>query len=338
MALSMKEFIKHLVEYIDEAAGQPVQVRPAPDAFQKLPVYIGQMLDIFGANLFDRPCHLLVFKTAEIPSPAEVAKLYDLVRETLKGLVIFVFPGMKSYERRRLVQRRVPFIVPRHQIYLPLALIDLRESTRTRLQGPGNSIEPLSGFAQTTLLYYLQKRGGADWPLNQWAQTLSTSAMNLSRVCKELAAAGLCKPERKGRKVILRLNSDRRALWSSACSRLRTPVMRVSPVRIADEHSIPLFDSGMTALARLTMIAEDALPVRAISEVAYRAARQEQKIEEQPFAEAGLTMLERWRYSPALLSPDGRMVDRLSLYLSLRDNPDERVHGALEEMLEGVQW
>ena len=33
-----------------------------------------------------------------------------------------------------------------------------------------------------------------------------------------------------------------------------------------------------------------------------------------------------------------RGVDRLSLYLSLRDDPDERVQGALEDMLEGVKW
>ena len=32
------------------------------------------------------------------------------------------------------------------------------------------------------------------------------------------------------------------------------------------------------------------------------------------------------------------MVDRLSLYLSLKENKDERVEAVLEEMMKGLQW
>jgi len=31
-------------------------------------------------------------------------------------------------------------------------------------------------------------------------------------------------------------------------------------------------------------------------------------------------------------------VDRLSLYLSLKGHPDERVEGALHDLLEAVSW
>lgn len=46
-------------------------------------------------------------------------------------------------------------------------------------------------------------------------------------------------------------------------------------------------------------------------------------------------IFQEWHYPPALLSKDGRTVDRLSLYLSLRDTKDERLEGALKQALEG---
>lgn len=334
----MKDILHPLVEYIDEISGEIVKVRPAPEASRHLPVYIGQLYDLFNTDLLGRSYHLLVSKKGDPSSPTEVSGHFEAARKGLGADVVFVFPRLKSFERRRLVQHRIPFIVPRQQMYLPMALIDLRESTRSRLQGPDRFPETLSVSAQVLLLYYLQKHEVADWPLNQWAEALPYSAMTISRTCKELAAAGLCEAERRGRKVILRLNPDRRALWEKARSHMRSPVVRTTPVRILPGYNLHLFDSGLTALSRLTLIAADSQPVRAISDHAYRAALEERRIEEQPYADSGLTMLERWRYAPSLLSGDGQMADRLSLYLSLRNDPNERVQGALEDLLEGVKW
>ena len=39
----------------------------------------------------------------------------------------------------------------------------------------------------------------------------------------------------------------------------------------------------------------------------------------------------------SLLAEDGAL-DRLSLYLSMRGDPDERVQAALNDMLEAVKW
>ena len=49
-------------------------------------------------------------------------------------------------------------------------------------------------------------------------------------------------------------------------------------------------------------------------------------------------VMERWHYAPGLLSSDGQAVDQLSLYLSLQHDPDERVQGALKELLETMVW
>lgn len=47
--------------------------------------------------------------------------------------------------------------------------------------------------------------------------------------------------------------------------------------------------------------------------------------------------LELWKYPPELFATDGK-VDILSLYCSLKANPDERVEGELESLLEEITW
>ena len=48
--------------------------------------------------------------------------------------------------------------------------------------------------------------------------------------------------------------------------------------------------------------------------------------------EFGEHVVEVWRYDPKLLGENG-MVDRLSLYLSLRDTEDERVRKEVKKLI-----
>ena len=47
--------------------------------------------------------------------------------------------------------------------------------------------------------------------------------------------------------------------------------------------------------------------------------------------------LEEWKYSPKLFARDGK-VDPISLYCTLRDDPDERIQGELEQVVENIKW
>ncbi len=60
-------------------------------------------------------------------------------------------------------------------------------------------------------------------------------------------------------------------------------------------------------------------------------------VDEQQNREKDSLVIEKWRYRPKVLTHD-QAVDRLSLYLALRDEHDERIEVALGELLEGVKW
>ena len=47
--------------------------------------------------------------------------------------------------------------------------------------------------------------------------------------------------------------------------------------------------------------------------------------------------VEVWKYSPALLSENG-IVDKLSLYLCMKDSDDERVQLECDTLIKGMKW
>lgn len=51
----------------------------------------------------------------------------------------------------------------------------------------------------------------------------------------------------------------------------------------------------------------------------------------------GDNRIEVWLYNPVTLS-ENKNVDKLSLYLSLKHDEDERVKGALEDIINEIQW
>ena len=95
--------------------------------------------------------------------------------------------------------------------------------------------------------------------------------------------------------------------------------------------------AGLSALATYSALADPTVPVVALDRVTAKCLLDARGVQELPTADEADLEVELWSYKPGMLS-EGPAVDRLSLYLSLRDDTDERVHSALDEMMRGVTW
>ena len=94
--------------------------------------------------------------------------------------VVYVTTTLASYERKRLVQQKVPFIVPGNQLYLPELAIDLREYFRRRSVPPTNGFSPSTQAMLITAL--LRAPWSAAWQPSQAATTLrDTEGLQRSR-------------------------------------------------------------------------------------------------------------------------------------------------------------
>ena len=96
-------------------------------------------------------------------------------------------------------------------------------------------------------------------------------------------------------------------------------------------------EAGISALARYSMIDEPRYPEMAVSQEELKQTSEKKNFKESTYADQDSVKLEIWQYSPGRIT-DKPYVDPLSLYLSLKDSNDERIQGALNEMMEQLPW
>ena len=321
-------------EYLRDTLGIVARVRPWAGA-GKLPYFLQDAFELRELKLLDRTILLAIDRQANKPALANVRGQLDKLRALAGHPVVYVTGALASYERKRLIEQKVPFIVPGNQLYLPDLGIDLREYFRQRPQLPDTALSPATQAMLITAL--LRKTWQADWQPAEVVTELGYTPMTLSRAVKELTTAGIATPHNEGR--ARRLNMERSAAetWEHAKPLLRNPVKRrvwALPIPKLKPPHVRL--AGLSALARFSMLTEPQWPVYAVSPAQWIAATQ-----------AGLATLpeqhpsscewQLWRYNPALV-PDSATVDPLSLTLSLQDEADERVQLALGELKERFPW
>ena len=91
------------------------------------------------------------------------------------------------------------------------------------------------------------------------------------------------------------------------------------------------YNAELDAMGYYTMLAEPSTPHMAIDKVTARRNKVQLN------KEYGNTIVEIWKYSPSLLSGNG-VVDRLSLYLCMKDNSDERIQIESDTLIDDMKW
>jgi HPt (histidine-containing phosphotransfer) domain-containing protein len=278
--------------------------------------------------------HRLVGPAGTIGFPTvghKAAELEDLLRTP----ELHPAEALASYERRHLIAMRVPFIVPGNQLFPPELGIDLRECFRGRAPTADAHVSPATQAVLIAIL--LRVPWQATWQPATVVTELGYTSMTLSRVVKELVATGLARVRNEGRARWVRMAYSAADTWERARPLLSSPISRlvwVTASPTARRSGVRL--AGLTALARVWMVADPPEPTCALSPAQWKAARQA-RVETLPSQMPGACEWQVWSYSPAL-APNSNTVDPLSPILSLRDEADERVQKALNELRGTFPW
>ncbi len=268
-------------------------------------------------------------------SPSAMAKHLNLLEERSGMRGVFVAEALEAFNRKRLIEHKVPFIVPGNQLYLPDLGIDFREQLRALKEKPPF----LSSTAQLLLLAYLLKIPSiTNWTATGLAQSLDSSKMTMSRAIDDLESHALVEALYNWREKQIRFTAEGKALWLKARPLLKTPVQkRIFLEDIgATQHGII---AGQEALSEKSMITPPDRYVLALTSKEWKNLQKFTTLRIVPrvFPQLAHFELEIWKYNPRLLGSNG-MVDPLSLYLSMADDKDERIEAALEQLLETVRW
>ena len=327
----MQTVLHELERYLHDALGVSVKTTPWSGVGQ-LPPVLRERYRFAKAELLGLRALLVIDANPEEQSPATVRKHLDMLHSKQPAELIYVRARVTAYNRKRLIEQKVPFIVPGNQMYLPMLAIDLREHFR-RIREEAPTFSPST---QVVVLHAMLRDAGQVLIPSEMAPLLGYSAMTMTRAFDELETAKLAEVTVRGRERCLRFIGDRREIWEKAQPFLRNPVSKRLFIRRINGAE-GATHAGLTALAHYSMLAPPAYTTYALSREEWKTLRQQHKIIEVPVQDPDVSEIEVWWYSPARFAEHG-MVDQLSLYLSLKADHDERTETALEEMMEKIEW
>lgn len=208
-------------------------------------------------------------------------------------------------------------------MFLPSLLLDIQPDREVGL----DLKETIPPFAQCLLLYHLQIEsivGATGYGLSD---KFGVSYATANKSLRWLVSKDLIKLEGTKTKTV-QIDISNRELWNKALPMLVSPIEQLYYTdAILEGQQI----SGVNALASYTMLNVE-------SRQSWAVTRKELKtlaiVTDKQFGENEIQV---WKYNPKILSTEG-VVDKLSLYLSLKDNEDERIQIELERLISEISF
>ncbi|ANT54418.1 hypothetical protein [Mesorhizobium amorphae] len=331
-AARLKALAQAAEVYVQHAFGRRLELTPIVPA--NVPHFVLDRYMLWEGLLDGRTLVLMAIREPRQGPTTDYLKHRDLVRRQLGvDLILLLLDHVPNAIRRQMVERQIGFIAPGAQLYVPEALLDLRERAPTAAIPASDQISPTT---QLVLLAVLQGVALEDEHLTDLAERLHVSIMSISRTLDELEALQLAKARHVGRQRRLHMLLGGHELWEAIQERLQSPVRKVRLVsgRI-ENHIAPL--AGESALAHYTMLAAPRVETRAVLSMHWMRLKERLALSPAAAFDDDRIEIQTWTYDPQILARDN-VIDRLSLYLSVRGSPDERVVQTAEQLLETFEW
>jgi len=322
--------VKNLEAYLRETLHMPIRLERWPEATM-LPTYLTGQYDFFDGTVGN--VHFLFLQSAEEPVPSAAKKHERALQQHWTGPVAFAFERITPRTRQRMVSEGLSFVVPGNQVYLPALGVNLRERYQTRVQ----TTDRLRPSAQVLFLHVLANRSPASGTPSGLARRLGYTAMAMGQALNQLEDAKLVNVHKEGRERLFELAGEPADLWLQAQPLLASPISRMRYLVGVAPSGRKGLAAGLSALATYSALAVPTVAAVALDRVKAKGLLDARGVQELPTVDEAELEVEVWSYEPGLLS-EGPAVDRLSLYLSLRDDTDERVQSALDEIMRGVTW
>ena len=260
---------------------------------------------------------LLVSKLSK-ETPLQYQRRAARLSAVLRTHIVFYFDRLDYYEKKRLLEKGVYYVAGENNAYLPTLLTT--PSTRRKAAGH------LSACGQYILLSQLQGKTVEGSTISSLAEWMPYTYVSIAKGVQNLEDLSLVASKKKpeGTKVIAFTKSGRE-LWEAAKPFMASPIKKTVFCDVLPSGKYPA--AGISALSSFSNLADDDTPT-----VAVYAGR----FKEVDFGGVngfdGRFKVEIWKYPP--IGEDA--VDKLSLYLSLEEDQDPRVHKEVEIMIESI--
>lgn len=260
---------------------------------------------------------LLVSKFSK-ETPLQYQRRAVRLSAALGVCIVFYFDHLDFYERKRLLEKGVYYVAGENNAYLPTLLT----TPASRRKAVGH----LSACGQYILLSQLQGRKVEGCTISALAEWMPYTYVSIAKGVQNLEDLSLVasRKDPDGTKVIAFTKSGWE-LWETAKPFMSSPVKKTVFCDALPSGHYPA--AGISALSSYSNLADDDTPTVAV----YAGHFKDVDFDGLNDFDGNFKM-EIWKYPP--IGED--VVDRLSLYLSLEEDQDPRVHKEIENMFESI--
>ncbi len=328
--------MEKLNQYIRESLGQNIHTRPFTDKEKSvLPYYITTLYNLYHAKFLGHELVLIELRST-MEGIQQIDTNIQMLNEKLGKGIVLVSEQIHPFQRKRLIEKGINFIIPGIHLYLPALLIDLKEIYAKPRKLKSNLVPS----AQCLLLYYiLNSTNDLDnLSLKRIAGKFNYTSMAISKAVDNLQQFQLCELLGTKEKHI-HFIGNRSDLWEKALPFMVNPVLKRVYTDIKPEKA--KLKAYTTALPEYSNMNPSKQNYFAIDRGSFLELEKRKQIKNLNNFE-GIICIEVWKYNPVVLKENfielNDAVDPLSLYLSLKNDNDERTQEALEKIIEKYIW
>ena len=295
-------------DYIHSFLNVKISLRSLSEETQKsLPYVLSANYSCFSTAIMDIKVVLCYPKDEKTITPSKVHHHLDMLAKLAQQPAILVLNDVPSYNIKRLIDQRVNFIINGKQMFVPSLMMDLRK-TPAKDKDIKEQIPPL---AQCMILYALQV-GFIQNTIIEISELFGVSYSTANRAVRWLQSKGFLFTGISKKVQFLCMGHE---LWDKALPYLTSPVEKTLTVDKVPKNSLLSGNSIVHINSETYALYKDAS--KKITEVS-----------------DGKYTIEIWKYDSMVLSKDKLRVDALSLYLSIRHNPNKQISSFADKLLE----
>ena len=319
-----------MLEQLKDAFGLDVQIEQAVQP-SGLPLYMTNDRMFFKVRIGQTDFLLIAVSEKDRFGVIALEKQLARYMRATNMPAAYTFSSLTKTQRDALVGRKLPFIVLPEQIYLPFLGISLSNNF---IREKTIDVDRFTPASQCLFLYFLYTARRNPVLKKDAARALGLTRTSITRASEQLKALGLITEASYWKEIRMTACAEGKEYYVAGEPYLINPVQK--KLTIKTDESLTWFYAGESALGKRTMLNEPEIPSVAIDKKQLSEASLIE-LDEKWETEKDLLHVEIWKYDPALFA-ENHVVDPVSMAVSLRDCPDERVQGELEEFMEAHLW
>lgn len=309
------------MDYITRVLG--IEVVYSDEKIKSVPNFIRARYRLQKVELDEKKA-VFLYPKMELEAASIIKKHIERIQETEEAPAVLILNQLTYRQKEYFLRDHIPFVVEGKQIYLPFMALYLQE------RGDGEKQrEAMLPSTQILLLYYIY-HGCGELMTSEAVMDLDFTPTSISRASRQLEEMGLVQTEKRGVQKVIHSQNTPEEMFVAASEYFRSPVKKTIYVPRAKLQEKMLI-SGYQALSEYSMLNPSKIFSFATDSITSLEKFSSNELED----DEDQCAVELWRYDPRKLAIC-EYVDRLSLAIAFKDDKDERIEEAVEEMLAQV--